>query len=152
MADTNVDIPIGQAPESPPPTRIDDEILPYSEWVTIGKSNCFYDTDKAQTNPIHKIDVDILRHTSFFRAFTVSSSFPSIYIQQFWSTMTYDKDNTTNRCQLDEQWFEITKETLRNALQITTPPNPEALLNFVNDLGYPKEVTTISSIATNDMY
>ena len=98
MADTNVDILAAQAPESPPPTRTDDEILPYSEWVTIRKSNCYFDTEKAQTNPIHKIVVDILRSTSFFRAFTVSSSVPSIYIQQFWNTMTYDKDNATYRC------------------------------------------------------
>lgn len=159
MADIN--IPAEQCPESPPPTRIDDEILSYSEWVTIGNSNHYLDTDKTQNNPTHKIAVDILRNTSFFKAFTVLSSIPSIYIQQFWNTMTYDKDNTTYRCQLDEQWFEITKETLRNALQITpicadnlftSPPNPDTLLKLVNDLGYPKEVTTLSSMSTNEMY
>nr|GEW00893.1 hypothetical protein [Tanacetum cinerariifolium] len=51
------------------------------------------------------------------------------------------------RCQLDEQWFVLTKDTLREALQITpvnnnqafvTPPSSDALINFVNELGYPK--------------
>nr|GEZ34883.1 histone deacetylase 14 [Tanacetum cinerariifolium] len=51
------------------------------------------------------------------------------------------------RCQLDEQWFVLTKETLREALQITpvnnnqafaAPPSIDGLINFVNQLGYPK--------------
>ncbi|GKE27742.1 hypothetical protein Tco_1443126, partial [Tanacetum coccineum] len=46
-------------------------------------------------------------------------------------------------CQLDEQWFDLTKDTLRDALQITpvdtnnafsSPPTPDALIKFVNDL------------------
>ena len=102
-----------------------------------------------------------LWNTSYFRAFTVSSSIPSIYIQQFWNTVTYDKDNATYRCQLNEQWFEITKETLRNALHVTpiradnpftSPLKPETLLKLVNDLGNPKEVPTISSVAKTKMY
>nr|GEZ91907.1 hypothetical protein [Tanacetum cinerariifolium] len=52
------------------------------------------------------------------------------------------------RCQLDEQWFVLTKETLREALQITpvnnnqafvAPPSIDGLINFVNQLGYRKE-------------
>nr|GEU92759.1 retrovirus-related Pol polyprotein from transposon TNT 1-94 [Tanacetum cinerariifolium] len=47
-------------------------------------------------------------------------------------------------CQLDEQWFDLTKDTLRDALQITplnnqaftSPPSFNALINFVNELGY----------------
>nr|GEX81512.1 integrase, catalytic region, zinc finger, CCHC-type, peptidase aspartic, catalytic [Tanacetum cinerariifolium] len=47
------------------------------------------------------------------------------------------------KCQLDEQWFDLTKYTLRDALQITpfnnnnafsSPPSFDALINFVNDL------------------
>nr|GEW09645.1 hypothetical protein [Tanacetum cinerariifolium] len=46
-----------------------------------------------------------------------------------------------------EQWFNLTKDTLRDALQITpvnndspfsSPPTLDALINFVNNLGYPK--------------
>nr|GEY97244.1 hypothetical protein [Tanacetum cinerariifolium] len=50
-------------------------------------------------------------------------------------------------CQLVDQWFDLTKDTLRDALQITpvnnnqaftSPPSSDALINFVNELGYPK--------------
>nr|GFC80203.1 hypothetical protein [Tanacetum cinerariifolium] len=63
--------------------------------------------------------------------------------------------------QLDEQWFVLTKDTLREALQITpannnqafiSPPSPDALINFVNELGYPKLVRNWSNVVTNDMF
>nr|GEY06785.1 hypothetical protein [Tanacetum cinerariifolium] len=83
MANVNVNAPAGQAPTMAPPTRTDDQILPHIRWVPIGKSNCYLDVEKSQSNPIYKIAVDILKHTIFFRAFTASSTIPSIYIQQF---------------------------------------------------------------------
>ncbi|GKE64629.1 hypothetical protein Tco_1518790, partial [Tanacetum coccineum] len=69
--------------------------------------------------------------------------------------------NHSYSCQLDEQWFDLTKDTLRDALQITpvdnnnlfsSPPTPDALINFVNELGYPKVIRTLSAVVTNDMF
>nr|GEV55961.1 retrovirus-related Pol polyprotein from transposon TNT 1-94 [Tanacetum cinerariifolium] len=91
MADANVNAPADQAPIMAPPTRTDDQILPHIRWVPKGKSNCYLDVEKSQSNPIYKITVDILKRTNFFRAFTASSTIPSIYIQQFWDTVRYDK-------------------------------------------------------------
>ncbi|GKD32351.1 hypothetical protein Tco_1247860 [Tanacetum coccineum] len=84
MADLNVNALSEQAPAMAPPTRTDDQILPYSSWLPIEKSNCYLDVDRSQSNPIYKISVDILKHTNFFRAFIASSTIPSIYIHQFW--------------------------------------------------------------------
>ncbi|GKB18247.1 hypothetical protein Tco_0852170 [Tanacetum coccineum] len=134
MADVNVNASAEQAPAMATPTRTDDQILPRSSWVP---------------------------HTNFFRAFTASSIIPSIYIQQFWDTVRYVKNTGSYSCQLDEQWFDLTKDTLRDALQITpvdnnnpfsSPPTPDALINFVNELGYPKVVRTLSAVVTNDMF
>nr|GEW13922.1 hypothetical protein [Tanacetum cinerariifolium] len=103
MADVNVNAPADQAPTMAPPTRTDDQILPHIRWVPIGKRNCYLDVEKSQSNPIYKIVVDILKHTDFFRAFTASSTIPSIYIQQFWDTVQYDKTAGCYKCQLDDQ-------------------------------------------------
>ncbi|GJU13683.1 putative ribonuclease H-like domain-containing protein [Tanacetum coccineum] len=73
----------------------------------------------------------------------------------FWDTVRYVKKTGSYSCQLDEQWFDLTKDTLRDALQITpvdnnnpfsSPPTPDALINFVNELGYPKVVKTLSAV------
>ncbi|GJT10019.1 retrovirus-related pol polyprotein from transposon TNT 1-94 [Tanacetum coccineum] len=161
MVDVNVNAPAKQAPAMASPACTDDQILHRIRWVPIGKSNCYLDVERSQSNPIYKIVVDILKHTNFFRAFIASSTIPSIYIQQFWDTVRFDNKTRNYSCQLDEQWFDLTKDTLRYALQITpvdtnnafsSPPTPDALIKFVNDLGYPKVVRTLSDVVTNDMF
>ncbi|GKG36275.1 hypothetical protein Tco_0443953, partial [Tanacetum coccineum] len=87
-----------------PSTRSDEQIMPRNKWVPVGKSNCFLDVERTQDNPIFKIAVDILNNTNFFKAFTASSTIPSIYIRQFWDTIRFDKDKGYS-CQLDEQRF-----------------------------------------------
>ncbi|GJR82392.1 retrovirus-related pol polyprotein from transposon TNT 1-94, partial [Tanacetum coccineum] len=126
------------APAMASPVRTDEQIVPRNRWVPIGKSNCYLNEEKSQRSPIFKIAVDILKQTNFFRAFTASSTIPAIYIQQFWDTIRFD-----------------------NALQITpvdnnrafsSPPTPDTLVEFVNKLGYPKEVIHLSNVTTNDMF
>nr|GEU43146.1 hypothetical protein [Tanacetum cinerariifolium] len=117
MADVNA--PSDQTSTMDPPVHTDDQILLHIRWIPIGKSNCYLDLEKSQSNPIYKI-VD---------------------------TILYDKKARCYKCQLDEQWFDLTKETLREALQITpvnrnqafaAPPSINGLIDFVNQLGYPK--------------
>ncbi|GJZ22972.1 hypothetical protein Tco_0560011, partial [Tanacetum coccineum] len=126
MADFNIpanDAPMEQAPAVAPPTRMDDQIFPLSKWVPIGKRNCVLDVHKPQRNPIFPIVVALLKNTNFFRAFTASSTIPAIYIQQFWDTMCFNTSNGLYSCQLDEQWFNLYKDILRDALDITPTNN-----------------------------
>nr|GEW66490.1 putative reverse transcriptase, RNA-dependent DNA polymerase [Tanacetum cinerariifolium] len=159
MADVNA--PSDQILTMAPPVRTNDQILPHIRWIPIGKSNCYLDLEKSQSNPIYKIAVDLLKNTNFFRAFSTSSNLPSIYIQQSWDTILYDKKDGCYKYQLDEQWFGLTKETLREALQITpvnrnqafaAPPSIYGLIDFVNQLGYPKLVMNLSTVVTNDLF
>ncbi|GKD51068.1 hypothetical protein Tco_1280044, partial [Tanacetum coccineum] len=108
------------APAMAPPVRTDEQILPRIRWVPIGKSNCYLNEEKSQPSPIYKIA----------------------------DTICFDSKAGSYKCQLDEQWFDLTKDTLRDALQITpvdnnrvfSPPlTPDTLIDFVNELGYPKE-------------
>nr|GEU99861.1 putative reverse transcriptase domain-containing protein [Tanacetum cinerariifolium] len=83
------------------------------------------------------------------------------HIRWFWDIVRYDKTSKCYKCQLDEQWFDLTKYTLIDSLQITpvnnnnvfsSPLTLGALINFVNDLGYPKVVKNLSDVMTNDMF
>ncbi|GJR93228.1 hypothetical protein Tco_0265402 [Tanacetum coccineum] len=161
MADVNVNVAGEQVPAMAPPTKTNEQILPRSRWVPVGKSNYYLDVERSQSNPIYKISVYILKHTNFFRAFIASSTIPSIYIQQFWDTVRYNNTTGSYSCQLDEQWFDLTKDILRDALQIISVDNSDAfsspltsdvLIKYVNDLGYPKVVRTLSDVVTNDMF
>ncbi|GJV97547.1 hypothetical protein Tco_1549124 [Tanacetum coccineum] len=164
MADMNIpanDAPAEQAPAIAPPTRTDDQILPSSKWVPIGKSNCVLDVQKSQRNPIFPIAVAILKNTNFFRAFTASSTILAIYIQQFWDTMCFDSSTGLYSCQLDEQWFNLHKDILRDALDITptnddnpfvAPPSSDTVIEYVNTLGYPNTLRNVSAMSVNALY
>ncbi|GJZ74414.1 hypothetical protein Tco_0638560 [Tanacetum coccineum] len=136
------------APAMASPVRTDEQIVPRNRWVPIGKSNCYLNEEKSQPNPIFKIAVDILKQTNFFRAFTASSTIPAIYIQQFWDTIHFDSKAGSYKCQLDEQWFNLTQDTLRDALQITPVDNNRAFSSPPT----PKEVMHLSNVTTNDMF
>ncbi|GKA56059.1 retrovirus-related pol polyprotein from transposon TNT 1-94 [Tanacetum coccineum] len=135
MADMNIptnDVPAEQAPAIAPPTRTDDQILPSSKWVPIGKSNWVLDVQKSQRNLIFPIVVAILKNTNFFRAFT-----------------------------LDEQWFNLHKYILRDACDITppndnnpfvSPPSSDAVIEYVNTLGYPSTLKNVSAMSVNALY
>nr|GEZ53179.1 monodehydroascorbate reductase [Tanacetum cinerariifolium] len=177
MADVNVNAPAEQAPAMAPPTCTDDQILPRSRWGLRDQELRCYRFSKASSielilimqrgcgknspNPsILSLKTKRIWHC-ILRAFTASSTITSIYIQQFWDTVRYDKSVGCYRCQLDEQWFDLTKDTLRDAFQITpvndnqaftSSPSTDALINFVNDLGYPKLVRNLSNVVTNDMF
>ncbi|GJV98378.1 hypothetical protein Tco_1553630, partial [Tanacetum coccineum] len=112
MADENV--------PDPAPTRFVDQILPFTVWMPSKRATM---------------------------AFTASASVPAIYIQQFWNTLTYVEKARTYRFQLDENWFTLDVNLLREALEITpidqahpfvSPPSGGAIMDFVNELGYPK--------------
>ncbi|GJW88702.1 retrovirus-related pol polyprotein from transposon TNT 1-94 [Tanacetum coccineum] len=68
-----------------------EQIVPRSQWLTIGKSNLLFNAQKIQKNPIFQISVDILKNTNFFQALTASANVPAIYLQQFWKTMSYNE-------------------------------------------------------------
>ncbi|GJR14274.1 hypothetical protein Tco_0796926 [Tanacetum coccineum] len=100
--------------------------------------------------------VDILKQTNFFRAFTASSIIPAIYIQQFWDTICFDSKAGSYKCQLDERWFNLTQDTLRDALQITpvdknrafsSPPTPDTLVDL-SIMGVPKDCHTLVNVTS----
>nr|GEV32565.1 hypothetical protein [Tanacetum cinerariifolium] len=75
---------------------------------------------------------------------------PAIYIQQFWDTMCFNTSTGywDTSCQLDEQWFNLHKDLLRYALDITPTndnnpfmalPSSDIVIEYVNPLGYPKK-------------
>ncbi|GKG27098.1 hypothetical protein Tco_0402801, partial [Tanacetum coccineum] len=59
---------------------------------------------------------------------------------------------------VDEQWFDLSADLLRKALAITPvnpahlfelPPSGNIVIDFVNELGYPKPVEIVSNIRVN---
>ncbi|GJR29971.1 retrovirus-related pol polyprotein from transposon TNT 1-94 [Tanacetum coccineum] len=116
---------------APAPIRFDDQILPFNAWVPIGKSNYVFDLQKKQRNPIFQISMDILQNTNFFRAFTTSASF-------------------ILNANILREALETTP--INEAYQFESPPSGDAIMDFVNALGYPEEIHFVSRIVVNNLY
>ncbi|GJT63870.1 retrovirus-related pol polyprotein from transposon TNT 1-94 [Tanacetum coccineum] len=116
-----------------PPTRTDEQIVPRSQWLIIGKSNLLFNAQKIQKNPIFQIS----------------------------NTMKYDEKSEVYSFQIDEQWFDLSADLLKKALAITPviptqpfelPPLGNTVIDFVNELGYPEPVEIVSNIRVNYVY
>ncbi|GKB20901.1 hypothetical protein Tco_0854824 [Tanacetum coccineum] len=62
---------------------------------------------------------------------------------------------------LDKNWFTLDANLLREALEITpidqahpfvSPPSGDAIIDFVNEMGYPEVIHFVSSMAVNHQY
>nr|GEX47100.1 integrase, catalytic region, zinc finger, CCHC-type, peptidase aspartic, catalytic [Tanacetum cinerariifolium] len=100
----------------------------------------------APTKQAHVVAPPTRTDDQILPAFTASSTIPAIYIQQFWDTICFNSSNGLYSCQLDEQWFNLHKDILRDALNITptndnnpfvAPPSSDIVIEYVNTLGYP---------------
>ncbi|GJQ94264.1 hypothetical protein Tco_0005403 [Tanacetum coccineum] len=90
-----------------------------------------------------------------------SSTIPAIYIHQSWDIMCHDSSTRLYSYQLDEQWFTIHIEILRDALDITpsndnhpfvAPPSSDAVIEYVNTFGYPNTLRNVSAMSVNALY
>nr|GEU36093.1 hypothetical protein [Tanacetum cinerariifolium] len=82
-------------------------------------------------------------------------------VLDFWDTMCFDSFTGLYSCQLDEQWFNLHKDILRDALDITPtndnnpfrdPPLSDTVIEYVNTLGYPCTFRNVSEMSVNALY
>nr|GEV08740.1 hypothetical protein [Tanacetum cinerariifolium] len=75
---------------------------------------------------------------------------------QFWDTLMFEAKTRDYHFQLDEDWFRLDENLLRKYLEITpvdqvhqfvSPPLGDAIMDFVNQLGYPGEIYFVSRMA-----
>ncbi|GJU33893.1 retrovirus-related pol polyprotein from transposon TNT 1-94 [Tanacetum coccineum] len=118
------------------PTRTDEHLVLVKARLPIGKRNLLMDLQKKQKNPI-------------------------FLISQFWNTLTMDTKSGIYSFQLDKLWFTLDADLLRSALGITpkdsthlfvAPPAGDLVIDFLNNLGYPKELQFVSKMYVNSLY
>nr|GEY98642.1 hypothetical protein [Tanacetum cinerariifolium] len=110
---------------APAPTRYDDQILPFVAWVPIGKSNFMLDLQKNKR----------------------IQSFRSLWI--FYRTQTSSErllPQLLSHANLLRDTLEITP--IDQAHQFVSPSSGDAIMDFVNELGYKEVIHFMSRMAT----
>ncbi|GKA83316.1 retrovirus-related pol polyprotein from transposon TNT 1-94 [Tanacetum coccineum] len=76
-------------------------------------------------------------------------------------TMCFDSSTRLYSYQLDEQWFNLHKDIIRDTLDITptnddnpfvAPPLSDTVIRYVNTLGYPNTPRNVSAMSVNALY
>nr|GEU78695.1 hypothetical protein CTI12_AA067210 [Tanacetum cinerariifolium] len=76
-------------------------------------------------------------------------------------TMCFNSSIGFYSCQLDEKWFNLHKDVLRDALNITptndnnpyvAPPSSDTVIEYVNTLGYLGTLRNVSAMSVNALY
>ncbi|GJT44336.1 retrovirus-related pol polyprotein from transposon TNT 1-94 [Tanacetum coccineum] len=134
---------------------LDEALVPIADQVKIGSCNMRIDPTKNQKEATYQLTLDILKLSSCCNAFLITADVPQIYMQQFWYTISKNKDTSSYQFQLDNQKFEIGVELFQEILRITPrvpnkefvePPPHDALVSFVKQLGYNGSLELISKM------
>ncbi|GJU27906.1 hypothetical protein Tco_1166527 [Tanacetum coccineum] len=164
MADMNMpanDDPAEQAPAITPPTRTDDQILPSSKWVPIGKSNCVLDVQKYQRNPIFPIVVAILKtpissglswHPLRFQISTFSSfGTPCVLTHRLGCTAVSWMSNGSTCTKILSEMLSISLHPMITIFFVA-PTSSDTVIEYVNTLGYPCTLRNVLAMSANALY
>nr|GEU78022.1 hypothetical protein [Tanacetum cinerariifolium] len=76
-------------------------------------------------------------------------------------TMCFNSSTGLYNCQLNEKWFNLHKDILKDALDITptndnnpfvAPPSSDTVIEYVNTLGYLNTLRNVSTMSVNALY
>nr|GEU47418.1 retrovirus-related Pol polyprotein from transposon TNT 1-94 [Tanacetum cinerariifolium] len=143
---------------------LDEALVPHVSRLRIGKSNFRLRSDITSKESTLQVVYDVLRLTSFYKAFLVTADVPEIYMQEFWATATVHwtpikniihhhsirfKMNNKKRI-VNHKYF---RETLHICPRIPNQtfdelPLEEEILAFLRYLGHNGEIKKI----TDGMY
>ncbi|GJU38081.1 hypothetical protein Tco_1186435 [Tanacetum coccineum] len=140
---------------------LDEALVPINDQVKIGACNMRIDQLKNQKEPNYHLTLDIIKHYSCYNAFLITADVPQIYMQQFWYTISKNKNTSSYQFQIDNQKFEIGVKLFRDILWITpkvpnqefvAPPPHDALVSFVKQLGYKGSLELVSKMYIDHIY
>ncbi|GJU97772.1 hypothetical protein Tco_1327043 [Tanacetum coccineum] len=115
-------------------------------------------THKEET---YQVVLDIIKNTTFYKAFLASVDVPEIYMQQFWFTVTKIKNTDFYEFKLANKKCLVDVEVLRQALDIClrvpekefiVPPSEEELLTFLIGLEYKGKLTHLPQMFIDHMH
>ncbi|GKE27238.1 hypothetical protein Tco_1442622, partial [Tanacetum coccineum] len=90
--------------------------------------------------------------------FLITANVPAVYMQEFWSTVTYQKHHIIFK--MNKKSYSFDMETFRNMLLIcpklpgqkfVDPPFEEEILTFIRELGYPGNIKLLSDVKVDTL-
>ncbi|GJX79467.1 hypothetical protein Tco_0327616 [Tanacetum coccineum] len=142
-------------------TAREEAWVPKADRVNISTTNMRIDPTMTQKEETYQVILDIIKNTSFYKAFLAIADVPEIFMQQFWHIVTKIKESTFYEFKLANKKCQFDVEVFRKALDVCprvygiefiTPPSKEELVTFLIGLGYKGELTHLPKMLINYMH
>ncbi|GJR08687.1 hypothetical protein Tco_0791339 [Tanacetum coccineum] len=137
---------------------LDDALVPREQRLTIGSCNYRLSTTFKPKEPTFQVALDVLFLTPFYPAFLITASVPTVYMKEFWDTVTYQKHHT--RFKMNKKSYSFDLDSFRNMLQMrpklpgqefVDPPFEEDVLTFMRELGYSGNIKLLSDVKVDTL-
>nr|GEW10938.1 retrovirus-related Pol polyprotein from transposon TNT 1-94 [Tanacetum cinerariifolium] len=109
--------------------------------------------------PTFQVPLDVLSLIPYYQALLISASVPTIYMYEFWATISFHKHCI--KFKMNKKSYSFNPETFRDMLQIcpnlpgqkfVDPPFEEEILAFIKKLGYSRNMKSLFDAKKNVDY
>ncbi|GJY31348.1 hypothetical protein Tco_0414843 [Tanacetum coccineum] len=123
----------------------DEKWVPSAKRVKISSTNLRLETTVQQNEETFQVVIDIIKNSTCFKAFTISTDVPEIFMQRFWYTIKKVQGTDSYEFLLANKKCRVDAEIFRKILDIcprvegeefTEVQNDDDTLTFLIDLGY----------------
>nr|GFC22388.1 hypothetical protein [Tanacetum cinerariifolium] len=137
----------------------DEALVPRAKRLRIRRSNFYLLLDIKSKESTLQLVYDVMRLTSFFKAFLVTTDVLEIYMQEFWVTTTVHHHFI--RFKMDNKKHIVNLESFREMLHIcprlshqpiVEPPFKEEILAFLHFLGHSAAIRKLTDVNINKMH
>nr|GEW52677.1 hypothetical protein [Tanacetum cinerariifolium] len=136
---------------------MDEALVPHSRRLRIRRSNFRLLSDIYSKDSTLQLVYDVLRLTSFFKAFLVTADVLEIYMQEFWATTIVHHHSI--RFKMDNKKHIVNLKSFREILRICPrlpgqtfdePPFEEEIMAFLRSLGHSGEIRKLTDVEHKD--
>ncbi|GJX73790.1 hypothetical protein Tco_0312385 [Tanacetum coccineum] len=110
----------------------DEKWVPSTERVKISSTNVRLETTVQQKEETFQVVIDVIKNSTYFKAFTITAEVPKIFMQQFWYTIKKVKDSESYEFLLANKKCIVDAKVFRKILDIC--PRVEGV-DFTEDDG-----------------
>nr|GFD39467.1 hypothetical protein [Tanacetum cinerariifolium] len=136
-------------------------LVPSADRVKISATNMRIEPIMSQKEETFQVVLDIIKASPCFKAFTITTDVPNIFMHQLWFTIKKIKKTHFYEFGLADKKFSSNVELFKKILDIcpkvpnedfVAPPSKEEMLTFLIELGYKGPLDHLSRMLVDHMH
>nr|GEY93854.1 hypothetical protein [Tanacetum cinerariifolium] len=137
---------------------LDEAFVLKEQRLTIGSCNYRLSIAFKPKEATFQVALNVLSLAPFYPDFLITASVPAVYMQELWTTVTYQKHHI--RFKINKKSYSFDLDTFRNMLQMclklpgqkfVDPLFEKDILTFMRELGYSSNIKFLSDVKVDTL-